>query len=158
VSLTGACALLLAVLEARRGRSADARRHLKAAVVLARRLGEDRNDFGTEFGPTNVALHQVAVEVELGNAAEALELARKVNPSALSAERRARFLVDVARAHVQRRAAVAAVAALSEAEMIAPAEVADSRLVRELLGDLEHLATGRQLPGLRALRRTVTHS
>jgi transcriptional regulator with XRE-family HTH domain len=158
VSLTGACALLLAVLEARLGRSADARRHLKAAVMLARRLGEDRNDFGTEFGPTNVALHQVAVEVELGNAAEALELAGKVHPSGLSAERRARFLVDVARAHVQRRAVAAAVAALSEAEMIAPAEVADSRLVRELLGDLEHLATGRQLPGLRALRRAVTHS
>ena len=104
VSLTGACALLLAVLEARRGNATEARRHLKAAVRLARRLGEDRNDYGTEFGPTNVALHEVAVEVELGNASEALRLAAGVDTSALSAERRARFLVDMARAHVQRRA------------------------------------------------------
>ncbi|MHB1533413.1 MAG: helix-turn-helix domain-containing protein, partial [Acidimicrobiales bacterium] len=158
VSLTGACALLLAVLEARRGQAAEGRRHLKAAAMLARRLGSDRNDFGTEFGPTNVGLHQVAVAVELGNAAEALELADKVDPSGLSGERRARFLVDVARAHAQRRAVAAAVAALTEAEMIAPAEVNDSRLVRELLGDLEHLASGRQMPGLRALRRHATHS
>jgi hypothetical protein len=157
VSLTGACALLLAVLEARRGEATESRRHLIAAVALARQLGEDRNDFGTEFGPTNVALHQVAVAVELGNAAEALELAGKIDARGLSAERRARFLVDVARAHAQRRAVAAAVAALTEAETIAPAEVSDSRLVRELLGDLEHLAGGRQMPALRALRRHATH-
>lgn len=95
VSLTGACALLLAILEARRRNADEARRHLKVAAGLARRLGADRNDHGTEFGPTNVALHQVGVEVELGNAGEALRLARNVDPSRLSAERQARFLVDV---------------------------------------------------------------
>jgi transcriptional regulator with XRE-family HTH domain len=158
VSLTGACALLLAVLEARRGNATEARRHLKAAVRLARRLGEDRNDYGTEFGPTKVALHEVAVEVELGNASEALRLAAGVDTSALSAERRARFLVDMARAHVQRRALAPAVAALIEAETIAPGEVADSRRVRELLDDLDHLARGRPIPGLRALRRRITHN
>jgi hypothetical protein len=156
VSLTGACALLLAVLEARRGDATEAHRHLKVAAGLARRLGADRNDYGTEFGPTNVTLHQVAVEVELGNAAEALRLAQRVDAGGLSAERRARFLVDVARAHAQRRAIAPAVAALTEAEMIAPGEVADARRVRELLEDLEHLARGRQIPGLRPLRRKAT--
>ena len=158
VSLTGACALLLAVLEARQGNAAEARRHLEAAVRLARHVGGDRNLLGTEFGPTNVALHQVAVAVELGNAAEALELAATIDASGLSRERQARFLIDVARAHTQRRAVAAAIAALTEAETIAPAEVTDSRLVRELLGDLEHLASGRPAPGLRALRRHATHS
>jgi transcriptional regulator with XRE-family HTH domain len=156
VSITGACALLLAVLEARRGRVDDARRHLKVAAGLAKRLGSDRNDYGTEFGPTNVALHRVAVAVELGNAAEALELADGVDPSALSPERRARFLVDVARAHAQRRAVASAVAALTEAERIAPSEVLESRRVRELLADLEHMAGGRPVPGLRAMRRRAT--
>jgi len=76
ISLTGACALLLGVLEARRGDTEEGRRHIKVAAGLARRLGSDRNDYGTEFGPTNVTLHRVAVEVELGNAAEALRLAK----------------------------------------------------------------------------------
>ena len=75
----------------------------------------------------------------------------------MSAERRARFLVDVARAYAQRRDVPAAVAALTEAEMIAPGEVADSRRVRDLLADLEHLAKGRQIPGLRPLRRRAAH-
>jgi Helix-turn-helix domain len=157
VSLTGACALLLAVLEARRGHGDEARRHLKVAAGLARRVGEGRDDYGTEFGPTNVKLHQVHVEVELGNAAEALRLTAGVDPESLSAERRARYLVDIARAHVQRRDAAAAVAALVEAESIAPAEVSDSRLVRDLMGDLEHLAKGHSVPGLKPLRRRVTH-
>ena len=85
-----------------RGNAKEARRHVKAANGLARRLGADRDDYGTEFGPTNVALHAVAVEVELGNAAEALRLANQVNAASLSSERQARFLVDVARAHAQR--------------------------------------------------------
>ncbi len=84
VSLTGACALLLAVLEARRGNADQAHHHLRAATGLGRRLGVDRDDYGTEFGPTNVTLHQVAVEVELSNAAEALRLANKVDASNLS--------------------------------------------------------------------------
>jgi hypothetical protein len=158
VSLTGGCALLLAVLEARQGRSDEARRHLKVAENLAKRLGGDRNDYGTEFGPTNVKLHQVAVAVELGNAAEALDLARRVDPAALSLERQARFLVDVARAHAQRRAVASAVATLADAERIAPAEIRESRRVRELIGDLEHMARGRAVPGLRALRRRATHN
>ena len=157
ISLTGACALLLGVLEARRGNAEEARRHLKVAGGLARRLGSDRNDYGTEFGPTNVKLHQVAVEVELGNAAEALRLAKGVDSAALSPERRSRFLVDIARAQAQKRDVRSAVAALTEAEYIAPAEVSDSRLVRELLADLEHLARGQTIPGLRPLKRRSTH-
>lgn len=156
ISLTGACALLLSVLEARRGDSDEAHKHLRVASGLARRLGADRNDHGTEFGPTNVALHQVAVEVELANAAEALRLAAPIDASCLSAERRARFLVDVARAHAQRRAVPAAVAALREAERLAPGEVADSRIVGELLEDLEHLTHGRLSSELRALSRRAT--
>ena len=157
VSLTGSCALLLAVLEARRGNAEEARGHLKAANGLARRLGADRDDYGTEFGPTNVALHAVAVEVELGNAAEALRLANQVNAASLSPERQARFLVDVARAHAQRRDVPRAVAALTDAESLAPGEIADSRRVREVLDDLEHLSKGRQIPGLRPLRRHAAH-
>ncbi|MGH9103125.1 MAG: helix-turn-helix domain-containing protein, partial [Acidimicrobiales bacterium] len=118
LSLTGACALLLAVVEARGGDGDEARRHLGVAERLARYLGGDRNEYGTEFGPTNVSLHRVAVAVEVGNAREALDLAARVDPSPLSPERQARFLVDVARAHAQRRSLAPALAALEKAEAV----------------------------------------
>jgi hypothetical protein len=76
---------------------------MRSAQEAADRLGEDRDDFGTEFGPTNVALHAVAVAVELGDAGTAFRRAASVDASGPSTERRARFLVDVARAHHQRR-------------------------------------------------------
>lgn len=158
LSLTGACAQLAAVMEARNGDTEEARHFLDVAAQDAALLGGDRNDYGTEFGPTNVALHRVAVEVELGNAGEALRLAASVKPDGLSPERRARFLVDVARAHTQRRELAAAVAKLEEAEAIAPGEVRELRLVRELVSDLEHFAGRRQVPGLRPLRLRITHN
>jgi transcriptional regulator with XRE-family HTH domain len=157
VSLTGACALLGAVMEARNGDAKEARHFLAVAGRYASSLGSDRNDYDTEFGPTNVALHQVAVEVELGNAGEALALARRVNAQGLSLERRARYLIDLARAHAQRHDVRMALATLLEVEAIAPGELAELRLVRELLADLEHVAKGTQLRALRALRRRVTH-
>lgn len=158
VSLTGACALLLAVLEARADHAADARRHLRVAQRLAAYIGGNRNDYGTEFGPTNVVLHQVAVAVELGNAAEALDIASDVHIADLLPERQARFLVDVARAHAQRHAVEEAVAALTRAEQIAPGEIRELRRIRGLLSDLEHQAGRRRVPGLRSLRHAVSHN
>ena len=52
--------------------------HAPKAEEAARRIGADRNDFETEFGPTNVALHAVGIAVELGDAGEAL---RRAAPS-----------------------------------------------------------------------------
>jgi len=81
ISLVGACALLLGVLEAREHKSRAAQRHLSIAVKLANQLGSDRNDYGTEFGPTNVAMHAVAIAVELGNGHQALDRAKSVAPA-----------------------------------------------------------------------------
>lgn len=158
LSLTGACALLLAVLEAREGNARDAERHLRTASSLATRLGADENHYGTEFGPTNVAVHAVAVAVELGNAGDALQRVSKVDASPLSPERQARFLVDVARAHAQRRMLAEAVSTLEQAYAVAPEEVGELRIVRELLADLEHYAGRRRVPGLGQLRQHVTRS
>ncbi|HUC37432.1 MAG TPA: helix-turn-helix transcriptional regulator [Acidimicrobiales bacterium] len=158
LSLTGACALLLAVLEAREGNGKDAERHLRTAGSLAAKLGADENQYGTEFGPTNVAVHAVAVAVELGNAGDALHRADKVDTSPLSPERQARFLVDVARAHAQRRALPQAVSILEQAYSVAPQEIAELRIVRDLLADLEHFAGRKRVPGLGPLRQQVTRS
>ena len=64
------------------------------------------NEFNTEFGPVNVRLSEIGVAVELGDAGRALRAAATVDTSGLSAERQGRMLVDVARAHAQRRQSV----------------------------------------------------
>ena len=65
----------------------------------------------------------MAVPVELGDAGEALQVARTIDPSPLAPnllERRAMFHIEVAGAYGQRRNDAAAVATLLEAERIAP--------------------------------------
>jgi hypothetical protein len=93
-----------------------------SAAVCADGLGEDRSDLGTVFGPANVAIHQVAVAVELGDAREAVRYIPKVDLGRLPArlrERRARFLIDVARSYARLHDDSAALDALPEAEQIA---------------------------------------
>lgn len=65
-------------------------------------------------------LHAVAVATDLGDAGEALDVARGIDASGLSPERQARLLVDVARAHGQRRHTGEATKALLDAECLAP--------------------------------------
>jgi hypothetical protein len=103
----------------RRPRTA-ARECMRNAEDAARRLRTDRNDFHTEFGPTNVALHAVSIAVELGDAGEAIRRAATVDASKLSTERRARFLIDVARAYAQRQKVTETVQTVEEAEALAP--------------------------------------
>jgi hypothetical protein len=150
--LRGGALLSASAAAARRGDSREARTSLRAAAVCASRLGEDRADLGTVFGPTNVAIHQVAVAVELGDAREAVRRVPEVNldqmPSHLT-ERRARFLIDVARGHAQVQDDAAALDALTEAEAIAPDELRNHRLTREVVDDL--LSRERQSSGLRDL-------
>lgn len=155
LSLFGSLQLIAAVAATRQSQVEAARDHLSRAEWAASQLGEDRNDFHTEFGPTNVAVHAVSITVESGDAGEALRRAARIDPEQLSAERRARFLIDVARAHGQRRQVDEAVHALREAEKLAPEQVHSHELVREMVRDL--LRAGRREPGkqLRALARRI---
>ena len=137
-----------AVVAARLNDPDAAYSHLERARQAAARLGEGRNDYNTEFGPANVALHEIAVAVELGDAGRALRSAAAVDTSGLSAERRARMLIDVARAHAQRRQVSEAVAALRQAEGITPEQVRAHDRVRQLVSDL----TAMQDPPLAELR------
>ena len=136
VSLWGALTLQRAVIASRVNDPATAYDQLERARQVAARLGEGRNDYNTEFGPANVSLYEIAVAVELGDAGRALHAAATVDTSGLSAERRARMLIDVARAHAQRRQVSEAVAALREAEQITPEQVRGHELVRQLISDL----------------------
>ncbi|MEU4522923.1 helix-turn-helix transcriptional regulator [Amycolatopsis sp. NPDC024027] len=140
LSVYGALTLQLAVIAAQTDRADDARRFLDRAQEIASKLGGDRNDYHTEFGPTNVQLHEVAVAVDLGDAGEAIRRAEAVDASKLSPERRGRLLIDVARAWTQRRNVERALAALEDAEAITPEQVHSHRLVRGLVNDLLRMA------------------
>jgi transcriptional regulator with XRE-family HTH domain len=150
MSLWGGLTLQRAITASRIGDADSAYSYLEQARQIAARLGEGRNDFGTEFGPANVSLHEIAVAVELGDAGRALRTAATVDTSSLSAERRARVLIDVARAHMQRRQTAEAVAALRQAEDITPEQVRTHGVVRQLVSDLlamQHPPSG-ELRGL----------
>jgi transcriptional regulator with XRE-family HTH domain len=151
LSLYGALHLVLAVAAARDNKRAEAREHLEIARKIADQLGQDRDDYGTEFGPTNVAIHAVSIAVELGDAGQAIELGQQVNPASLSPERQARYLLDVAQAHAMRRQIGEALHALQEAERIAPEETRVHYVGRAVTRELLQLSGLRPRPELRDL-------
>jgi transcriptional regulator with XRE-family HTH domain len=136
MSLWGGLTLQRAVVAARINDPDTAYDQLERARQVAGRLGEGRNEFNTEFGPANVGLQEVAIAVDLGDAGRALRAAAAVDTSGLSAERRARLLIETARAQAQRRQASEAVATLLRAEQITPELVRSHPLVRQLVSDL----------------------
>jgi hypothetical protein len=136
MSLWGGLTLQRAVIAAHVNDPDLAYGQLGLASQVAGRLGEGHNEYNTEFGPANVRLYEITVAVELGDAGRALRAAAAVDTSGLSAERRARMLIDVARAHAQRRQVGEAVVALLQAEAITPEQVRSHGLVRQLVSDL----------------------
>jgi len=136
MSLWGALTLQRAVIAAHLNDPDTAYGQLERTSQIAARLGEGHDEYDTEFGPANVRLYEIAVAVELGDAGRALRAAAAVDSSGLSAERQARMLIDVARAHAQRRQVGEAVAALVQAEAITPEQVRGHALVRQLVSDL----------------------
>lgn len=136
MSLWGGLILQRAVIAARVNDADTAYSELEQARQVADRLGDHRNEFNTEFGPTNVRLYEISVAVDLGDAGRALRAAANVDMTELSAERQGRTLLDVARAHTQRRQVSEAVATLVQAEGIAPELMRGHDLTRQLVSDL----------------------
>jgi len=136
ISLWGGLTLQRAVIAAHVNDPDTAYGQLDRASQIAARLGEARGEYNTEFGPANVRLYEIAVAVELGDAGRALRAAANVDTTGLSPERQARMLIDVARAHAQRRQVSEAVAALLQAEAITPEQIRSHALVRRLVSDL----------------------
>ncbi|MDH6116359.1 helix-turn-helix transcriptional regulator [Kitasatospora sp. GAS204B] len=145
LSLLGALQLVLALTHARAGERGKAREALGLARQVAQRIGEDRNDFNTEFGPTNVEIQAVALAVELGDAGEAIEIGLRIDPGDLSVERRARLFLDIGRAYAQRRQSSEALACLLKAEEIAPELIRTHTVARTTVRELL-LLTGQTAP------------
>ncbi|WP_083255106.1 helix-turn-helix domain-containing protein [Amycolatopsis orientalis] len=97
IALSGALLLIAAVAAVRAGQVWTGRDRLRQAAPLAEQEGE-RNTCWTAFGPTNVAMYAVSLEVESGEAVEGLRLAQNVDHDrSPSIERRVAFLLDQAK-------------------------------------------------------------
>jgi hypothetical protein len=146
LSVYGAVLLRGALAAAKHDDRASAHAMLAEAAGAARRLGTDANLRGTAFGPVNAQLHQVNVAVTLGDAGTAIDLARQIDPAAITVtERKASLLIDMAHAFFQWGKYGQACTALRAAEQTAPQELAARAPVRTLARNLTALAP----PGLR---------
>ncbi|MGY6019625.1 helix-turn-helix domain-containing protein [Streptomyces spinosirectus] len=134
-AMGGALQLVAVVGAARRRRWWEARDRLtQQAAPAARTVGDDSNVAWTVFGPTNVALHAVSIEMEAGESGEALHTADAIDTSPLpSLEREFTFGLEVAACHSQRRDDAATLLSLLSLESIAPEDLARTPLARQLV-------------------------
>ncbi|OKI04917.1 transcriptional regulator [Streptomyces sp. CB02923] len=133
-AMTGALHLVTVVAASRRRDWTAARDRLrKRAAPAAANVGEG-NFLWTVFGPTNVDLHRVSVEMEAGEVSEALHLADKVDTARVqSIEREFTFTLEVARCYDLRREDAATLLHLLQLESLAPEDLARTPMARALV-------------------------
>jgi transcriptional regulator with XRE-family HTH domain len=154
ISTQGALFLIAAVIAGRRSDRKSANERLRRAQYLADALGEDGNYGWTAFGPTNVAIHQVSVAAELGDAETAIHYAEQIDTSTLPdvlRSRRAQVHLDAAWAYAQHKDDSAVVINLMEAERVAPQMLRYNVVAREMLRELLKRERRTATPGLRSL-------
>jgi hypothetical protein len=155
LSVYGTLFLTGAMAAARDNDASTTRTFLTAADEAASRLGTDANHVWTTFGPTNVAIHRVATAGELGNVQVAVDLAPRVDASALPMERRVRHALEVARAYSSWNRTDDARATLLEAEQLAPEQVRHHYLSRQLVLTWIRRQRGKPPTELAALARRL---
>ncbi|GHI10215.1 hypothetical protein Scel_85360 [Streptomyces cellostaticus] len=112
------------------------------------KAGQATADARTDAGLQQVLLHQLSVHYLLGDAGQAIDLAKTIDPTALpTAERQGRFFIDVARCFDQWGKPEQCYRALLAAEHAAPQEIRRGA-VKDMAGGL--LRHDRSLPGVRA--------
>jgi len=123
ISSAGALTLLAAIVAVWHNDHRRAATHLHAAGALAERLGGDRNDLWTAFGPTNVLIHRVGITATT-DPDKAINLGEHLDTSRLHAalvSRRSQVHLDLAAAFSHRpRGDASAVLHLLQAEHLAP--------------------------------------
>jgi len=108
------------------------------------------------FGPVNVGLHAVSVEMETGEASEALRLADDIDASTSpSIERRATFALDLARCYDQRHDDAGVVLYLLSAEQESPEDLRYNLLARDLVRGLLRRARPSLVPKVRDLAQRI---
>jgi len=140
LSVLGSLHLAMALVHARASARTEAKAEIAKARAIAAQLSENRNDFNLEFGPVNVEIQAVSTAVDLGDAGEALDIGLTINADDLSPERQGRLLMDLGRAHAQRRHGGEALDCLLRAEAVAPETIQTHQAARATIHELVLIA------------------
>lgn len=135
LSLLGMIYLRAAVAAARHQDRPTATALLDRAEELADDLGSDGNYWQTGFGPTNVLLHRLSIELDLDNVSYVVEHGR-INVDHMPQERSVSHRIDFARALSLAGQGDEAFTELRTAERTSPQLVRNDPRVRETLRDL----------------------
>lgn len=137
-SVYGGLLQLAAVASERNGDPWRARELLRGpARQAAERVGEGRNDHHLFFGPTNVAIHMTAIELEAGELSEGLRLSDDVDIANIgSLERKTSHLYQVARAYECKGNDTAVFVHLKMAERLCPEDFLRKRTARNMVATL----------------------
>src|SRR5260370_21654300 len=139
---------------ASRGDAVGVRDMVREAKSVARHVPDRANHYRLSFGPTNVGLHHVAALVGLGEGGLAVEIASGIDETGIAMlcrERRATYLIDIARGHSQWGMRDEALEKLLEAEALAPREVNCRPVARSIIENLIDLSRGNPSSSLRSL-------
>jgi transcriptional regulator with XRE-family HTH domain len=151
--MIGALHLVAALASRCRQRLDDSRDWLDEAAGMARRTGET-STMGMFFGPTNVDIWRMSIEVDDGDPAEVVEIARRTDPATIPAGvRQVFYYADTARALARLGGRDReAIRFLLTAERIAPQHVRTSvelaATIRVLLDRSRRQAGGTELRAL----------
>ncbi|MDI2132242.1 helix-turn-helix domain-containing protein [Yinghuangia seranimata] len=137
VALWGILLLRAASAAVRADRRDTAEEFLRMANGAAARIGADRLDYATPFGPTNAGVATVNALVEMERPAQALDAARRIpGLDALPPTWQARYFVDRALAHIDLESDERATRAMLKAEQIAPEWMRYHATSRRVVADL----------------------
>jgi transcriptional regulator with XRE-family HTH domain len=148
LAMLGALHTVAALTAARAGEDGRAWRHWDCAEQVLRRLPADHAHPRTWFSPAVVGFYALSLSVELRKGTEAVRAANRVDPASITSRpRRARHLVEVARAHHLRADSQAALDAVRAAVQAAPETVQYNSHARRIVLELRDDSARRGVAG-----------
>jgi transcriptional regulator with XRE-family HTH domain len=152
----GALSLVATVAALRQGDGWTALDRLRQHALPAAQASGEGNVLWTVFGPMNVDLHAMSVDMERGEAGEALRLADGIDiTQSPSLERQTTFYLEVARACEQRRDDAGVLVHLLNAEASGPEDMRYNPMARDLVRGLLKRARPTLAPQVRALASRI---
>ncbi|MEU6410259.1 helix-turn-helix transcriptional regulator [Microbispora sp. NPDC046933] len=156
IAAWGGLMLHAAVASGAAGHADRAEEYLRVAAAGAARLGRDRHDYWTSFGPTHVAIQRAHIMTALHRPDAALDASRKVDPRGLFKVQYGRHLLNVGRSLLEQRHTDEAVEVTTRARDLSPEWFRHQGFARSLVTDLVTRKTRLNAP-LRGLVQTLGH-
>ncbi|MFB7454029.1 helix-turn-helix domain-containing protein [Streptomyces sp. NPDC056194] len=129
------------VLAARAEDASAATAHIASAREYAGRVGDASRVHWLNFGPVNVALHEMSVAMEMRHYDEALRQAKAIKlPAGIATSRRAHYFIDRARMEMELGYTEASLKSLWAARRTAPEQTRYHPGARETVRGLVHLS------------------